>query len=111
MGALGAAGEDTLAWLGPAIGPRAYEVGAEVRNALIAGDPRAADCFRESRPGHWLADLYALARSRLAAAGVHAISGGDRCTFSEPGAFYSYRRDGRCGRMATLIWVRPRDRV
>ncbi|MCG6873150.1 MAG: peptidoglycan editing factor PgeF [Gammaproteobacteria bacterium] len=107
--ALGTAAARQLAWLGPAIGPDAYEIGAEVRAQLIAGDAGAAACFRPSRPGHWYADLYALARSRLEAAGVGAIHGGGRCTFSEPGEFFSYRRDGSCGRMATLVWLQPGD--
>ena len=96
-----------LAWLGPAIGPRAFEVGADVLAAHCAGDPEAAGCFAPHRPGKWLADLYALARLRLRRAGVVAIHGGGRCTFSEPGAFYSYRREGAAaaGRMATLIWI------
>jgi hypothetical protein len=91
-----------MAWLGPAIGPRAYEVGEEVRAALSAADPGA---FRPSaRAGHWHADLCAVARSLLAAAGVTEVYGGGRCTASEPAEFFSYRRDGTCGRMATLIW-------
>jgi hypothetical protein len=91
------------AWLGPAIGPAAFEVGEEVRAAFVDPDPGAAACFRYQ--GDSLhADLYALARRRLFAAGVAAIHGGGRCTFTEAGRFYSYRRDGRTGRLATLIW-------
>ena len=93
------------AWLGPAAGPQAYEVGAEVFDAFVARDPRAEAAFVATRPGHWRVDLYALARMRLAAAGVTAIAGGDRCTISEPSAFYSHRRDQRTGRMATLAWI------
>jgi YfiH family protein len=104
---MGTSPANVLAWLGPAIGPQAFEVGADVLAAHCAGDPDAADCFAPHRPGKWLADLYDLARRRLRRAGVVAIHGGGRCTFSEPEAFYSYRRDGAAaaGRMATLIWI------
>jgi YfiH family protein len=94
-----------LAWLGPAAGPRAYEVGAEVRQAFVDVDPAAADDFIATRPGHWLCDLYALARQRLAAVGVSRVFGGERCTLSEPQAFYSHRREGRSGRMAAVISI------
>ncbi len=98
---------ELLAWLGPAIGPEVFEVGEEVRAAFLAHDPGAAGCFKPSPAGRWLADLYALARRRLAAAGVTAVYGGGFCTLSEPGRFYSYRRDGQTsGRMASLIWLR-----
>ena len=95
-----------LVWLGPAIGPRAFEVGADVLAAHTASDPGASACFAPLRSGRWLADLYGLARRRLARAGVTAICGGDRCTFTESAVFHSYRRDGarEAGRMATLIW-------
>jgi YfiH family protein len=101
---------EVLAWLGPAIGPRAFEVGTDVFEAHCAGDAGAAACFAPLRPGKWLADLYGLARRRLARRGVTAIHGGDRCTVSEPGAFYSYRRDGSGadGRMASFIWREER---
>ncbi|HEX8009929.1 MAG TPA: peptidoglycan editing factor PgeF [Casimicrobiaceae bacterium] len=96
---------DALAWMGPAIGPRVYEVGADVLRAHCAADAGAAACFAARRPGKWLADLYALARRRLTLSGVKAIYGGERCTFSERARFHSYRRDGAAaGRMATLIW-------
>jgi YfiH family protein len=94
-----------VAWLGPAIGPRAYEVGEEVRAAFVAHEPAAASAFMPTRPGHWLADLYALARQRLAACGVQKVSGGGFCTYSEPERFYSFRRDRVTGRMAALIWL------
>jgi len=95
-----------LAWLGPAIGARRYEVGEEVHAALCAVEPRA---FTPApRAGQWYADLYALARARLAGAGVTAVYGGGHCTASEPHEFFSYRRDGVCGRMATLIWLEPK---
>ena len=93
------------AWLGPAIGQRAFEVGPEVRAAFVDADPAAAGCFIAGRGDRWHADLYALARLRLTALGVHAISGGNGCTFEDAAQFHSYRRDGaRSGRMATLVW-------
>ena len=104
---------ELLAWLGPAIGPGAFEVGAEVRDAFLAAqgaDQQAITrCFQPSagRAGHYLADLYALARIRLNAAGITAIYGGDCCTFSDSQRFFSYRRDGQTGRMASLILLRP----
>jgi YfiH family protein len=100
---------DIMAWLGPAIGRDAFEVGPEVRHAFLeAGDAReTADCFQvsSSREGHFLADLYALARLRLAAAGVVDVFGGEHCTYSDANRFYSYRRDGQTGRMASLILI------
>ena len=90
-----------LAWLGPAIGPRAYEVGAEVEGVLAGIEPAA---FR--RHGNkWLLDLYRVARTQLQRAGVKRVFGGDLCTFSDPERFYSYRRDGETGRMASVIWL------
>ena len=96
---------EILAWLGPAIGPAQFEVGDEVRAAFTAGDPGAAAAFVPHGPGKWLADIYALARRRLAAAGVDAVSGGGLCTVSDGRRFFSYRRDGVTGRMATLVWL------
>jgi polyphenol oxidase len=98
-----------LAWLGPAAGPQAYEVGDEVRDAFLAQDPAADAAFAATRPGHWLIDLYALARMRLQRAGLAtgAIHGGGLCTISDPSRFYSHRRDARTGRMATLVWRTP----
>ena len=98
-----------LAHLGPAIGPTAFEVGAEVRAGFLTHDPAAAGAFVPNGPGKWLADLYFLARLRLAAAGVSAVSGGGLCTYHDSERFYSYRRDGRTGRMATLIWLASAD--
>lgn len=100
--------QQLLAWLGPAIGPQAYEVGAEVRAAFVNHDPAAAYAFNATRPGHWRCDLYALARQRLVALGVQRIYGGEYCTYHEATRFYSYRRDGlSSGRMASLIWLTP----
>jgi hypothetical protein len=94
-----------LAWLGPAIGPQAYEVGAEVRAAFVARDARSASAFTPTRPGHWNLDLYAVARQRLAGLGVTRVSGGRYCTASDAGLFYSYRRNKAPERMAALIWL------
>lgn len=92
------------AWLGPAAGPGAYEIGEEVFAAFVDRAPRAAIAFAPTRPGHWRVDLYVLARQRLADAGVTRVSGGGLCTISDPRRFYSHRRDQRTGRMATLVW-------
>ncbi|WP_123101307.1 peptidoglycan editing factor PgeF [Acidithiobacillus sulfuriphilus] len=106
MAAMGTSPDEVLIYLGPAIGPSRFEVGAELREAFAAHDSTAQDCFHPGRDGRWLADIYALARQRLARAGVPAaaISGGEYCTVMEAERFFSYRRDGRCGRMATVIW-------
>jgi YfiH family protein len=93
-----------VAWLGPAAGPRAYEIGAEVFEAFVSRDPRAQSAFAATRPGHWRVDLYALACLRLADAGVSRVSGGGLCTISDAARFYSHRRDQRSGRMATLVY-------
>lgn len=92
------------AWLGPAIGPTSYEVDAHVRDAFVGSDPGTDACFAPTRPGHWHADLYRLARASLAQAGVEAVYGGNFCTFAESERFFSHRREAPCGRMATLIW-------
>lgn len=98
-----------VAWLGPAIGARNYEVDATVRDAFLAVDGGAAAAFRATRPGHWTCDLYALARRRLAAAGVAAVHGGGLCTYADPVRFHSFRRDGAgSGRQATLVWLADR---
>jgi hypothetical protein len=97
---------DILAWMGAAIGPRAFEVGDEVREAFVNRHPEAAAAFvPQPAPGKWLADIYRLARIRLAHVGVEAVYGGGRCTFSEAESFYSYRRDGVTGRMASVVWL------
>jgi|AZIH01.1.fsa_nt_gi YfiH family protein len=96
-----------LAWMGPAIGPGQFEVGPEVRAAFLAVDPRASSAFSEAgaRPDHFMADIYQLARQRLQGAGVNAVYGGGFCTVTDAARFYSYRRDGQTGRMATLVWL------
>lgn len=104
--AMDAPGAQLLAYLGPAIGPRAFEVGPEVRAEFVAADAAAAKAFQPVAGGEkYLADLYSLARLRLARVGVTRVYGGDFCTYSEPQRFFSYRRDGATGRMASLIWL------
>ncbi len=98
-------GSELLAWLGPAIGPRAFEVGEEVYDAFVRHDARASEAFARKPNGRWLADIYALARQRLSAAGVSDVFGGDYCTVSQADRFFSYRRDRVCGHMASLIWL------
>jgi copper oxidase (laccase) domain-containing protein len=105
VGAMRIAPQRLIAWLGPAIGPRRYEVGDEVRAAFLARDAAAASAFSAVRAGHWLLDLYAVARQRLAASGVTQVYGGGFCTYSDPARFYSYRREAKTGRMAALIWL------
>ncbi len=99
-----------MAWLGPAISAPAYEVGAEVRDLFMAADGQSAAAFTRSEDDRWQLDLYVIARQRLAAAGIERVFGGRYCTFSDcvdgQPRFFSYRRDGRCGRQATLIWHR-----
>ncbi len=107
VAAMGGDPNDLLVWLGPAIEPAAYEVGAEVRAVFVAADPDADACFSPNAKGRWQADLYGLARRSLAAAGVSAIYGGNFCTYTETERFYSHRREAPCGRMATLIWLAP----
>jgi hypothetical protein len=94
-----------IVWLGPGIGPRAYEVGPDVYDAFVATDPGAKAAFEPRGEGKFGADLHALARRRLAAAGVTAVYGGGFCTFSNAGRFFSYRRERVTGRFATLIWI------
>ena len=94
-----------MAWLGPAIGAERYEVGLDVRDAMLSGDPDAGTAFRPSGPRKWQADLERIVRRRLARCGVGSVHGGGRCTASDPRRFFSRRRDGPTGRMATLIWL------
>lgn len=96
---------ELMAWFGPAIGPAAFEVGLEVRDAFIAHYAGSAAAFAPSPAGRWLADICQLARLRLAAVGVTAVYGGRLCTYSDPARFFSYRRDKCTGRMANLIWL------
>jgi hypothetical protein len=98
------AAEDLIAYLGPGISRHAFEVGADVRDAFLARDARAEAAFTPHTPGKWMADLFLLARQRLASAGIRQIHGGELCTYSDPQRFYSYRRDRATGRMAALIW-------
>jgi hypothetical protein len=106
IAAMGCEPGEILAWLGPAIGPTAFEVGGEVREAFMAEQAEAAAAFVPSpNEGKWLADIYRLARQRLARAGVTAVYGGEYCTFSDSEQFYSYRRNGQTGRMASIIWL------
>lgn len=99
--------ETLMAWLGPAIGPKHFEVGPEVLDAFLDFDTSASLAFsaRGARPGHFMADIWLLARQRLELAGVTQIYGGGLCTVSDPQRFFSYRRDGQTGRMASLIWL------
>jgi YfiH family protein len=108
LGALQVPPQRVIAWLGPAIGPRAYEIGDEVREAFLRRGAEAANAFRPARPGHWLLDLYAVARQRLARAGVERVFGGGYCTHSEPARFFSWRRDRAAERMAALVWIESR---
>jgi polyphenol oxidase len=105
IGEIGAPPGDLVAWLGPAIGPAAFEVGADVRDTLLARDAALARCFVPQRDGKWLADLYGIARNRLAAAGVTQVSGGGDCTKTDAARFFSYRRERASGRMAALAWL------
>ena len=97
--------EKLMAWLGPAIGPGQFEVGSEVRQAFVSHSSQASNAFttQGARSGHFMADIYQLAKQRLQQAGVNSIKGGGFCTVSDSKRFYSYRRDGKTGRMATLI--------
>ena len=107
VGAMHTPAQQLIAWLGPAAGPQAYEIGEDVFAAFVQRDPAAAAAFVATRPGHWMVDLYALARQRLQAVGVTAVFGGDHCTISDPARFFSHRRDQRGGRIATLVWQQP----
>jgi YfiH family protein len=104
---MGVAPASLLAYLGPAIGPGAFEVGADVRDAFLAADSGANEAFKSCRDDTWLADLFMLARRRLARCGVRQVFGGGLCTYSDPARFYSYRRDQTTGRMGAFIWLAP----
>jgi polyphenol oxidase len=105
VAALPGAPGDLIAWLGPAIGPRKFEVRGDVLAAFIRSDADAAAAFEPLREGKWLADLYALARLGLRRAGVSAIFGGGLCTFGDQQRFFSHRRDRVTGRHAACIWI------
>jgi YfiH family protein len=96
---------EVLAWLGPAIGPDEFEVGHDVVKAFTHSSSLAHKAFKQIDESHYLADIYLLARQKLIAHGTHAIFGGEHCTVSEPEHFFSYRRDGITGRMASMIWI------
>ena len=97
--AMGIPPQKLVAWLGPAIGPRVYEVGEDVYLAFS----EYPDAFVPTRPGHWLLDLYAVAREKLR--GLKAVSGGGFCTYTERERFFSYRRERSSARMAALVWL------
>lgn len=105
VAALGVAPENLLAWLGPAIAAAAYEVDENVYRHFVDADKAYAPAFEVTRPGHWSLDLYAIARTQLRALNVTAIYGGEFCTHRQADTFYSFRRDGQTGRMASLIWL------
>ena len=105
VAAMGEPGERLMAWLGPAIGPQAFEVGSEVRDLFLAGDAEAADAFAAAAGGKWLCDIYGLARRRLHALGIRRVAGADFCTVNDARRWFSYRRDGVTGRMASLVWL------
>jgi hypothetical protein len=102
---LGVPAAQLVAWLGPTIGQGNFEVGEDVRAAFVSHDPDSASAFESNARGRWQCDLYSLARRRLSALGVQSISGGGWCTHADAARFFSYRRDGQCGRMAALIWM------
>ncbi|HET7313184.1 peptidoglycan editing factor PgeF [Salinisphaera sp.] len=105
VAALPAGPVDLMAWMGPAIGADRFEVGRDVLDAFAAADPDCTHLFAPAeKTGKYHADIYALARRRLQAAGVANVHGGGYCTVTDRARFYSYRRDGSTGRMATLIW-------
>jgi YfiH family protein len=104
IAALGVPPRQLLAWLGPAIGPAAFEVGAEVRDVFVAAAAGDAQAFEPNARGRWQADLALLARLRLARAGLEAVTAAGLCTYADPDRFYSHRRDPASGRQATLVW-------
>jgi copper oxidase (laccase) domain-containing protein len=102
---LGRPPDELIAWLGPAIGQNAFEVGPEVRAAFVARAPPADRWFAPNPRGRWQADLYGLARDALAESGVRSVHGGGFCTYTESERFFSHRREAPCGRMAALVWI------
>ena len=105
VAAMGEPGTRLMAWLGPAIGPQAFEVGDEVREVFVGHDPQAADAFVASVKGKWLCDIYQLASQRLHALDIRRTTSADSCTVGDAKQFFSYRRDGATGRMASLVWL------
>ncbi len=103
--AMGVEPHKLMAWFGPAISQRTFEVGAEVRDIFIAQHAQATEAFVSGADGKWMADIYLLAQQRLQALGINRIYGGNLCTYSDPARFFSYRRDGVTGRMGTFIWL------
>lgn len=108
LSALPVENSELLVWLGPAIGPQAYEVGDDVRNVFLDHDKQAGQAFKQVDETHWMMNIYQLARQRLHQHSVTAVYGGEYCTFSDAEQFYSYRRDNTTGRMASLIWLEER---
>ena len=106
VAALAVPPENLLAWMGPAISARAYEVDATVYRQFVDEDAVYTQAFNATRPGHWQLDLYGIARLQLQALNITAIYGGEFCTYRQPDLFYSYRRDGQTGRIASLIWIK-----
>lgn len=100
--------QEIMAWFGPAIGPMKFEVGTDVYHAFTQYSEQAQQAFVQTDATHYLADIYLLAKQRLNAQNIHALFGGDFCTVSEPARFFSYRRDGVTGRMASMIWISPK---
>ncbi len=111
--AMGCPAETVMAWLGPAIGPSAFQVGSEVRDAFCRRHQLAEQCFIKdaTAPDKWLANIYQLAKLRLRLIGVESVYGQEACTYAEPDRYFSYRRDGQTGRMATGIWLSPQTSV
>jgi polyphenol oxidase len=106
--AMRVAPEKIVAWMGPCIGPTAFEVGEEVRAAFVAHDPLASQYFTpRNAPGKFLCDMYSIARQRLRAVGVTDVSGGEYCTFNQGDLFFSHRREATTGRMAAFVWIEP----
>jgi polyphenol oxidase len=102
--AIGASPQRLIAWLGPAIGPQHFEVGAEVREAFLRDDPENIDAFESNSRGRFMADLALLARRRLERLGISRIHGGGECTYARADRYFSHRRDGTTGRQGTFIW-------
>ncbi|HEX5337680.1 MAG TPA: peptidoglycan editing factor PgeF [Gallionella sp.] len=103
---MGVAPQQLMAWMGPAISQKVFEVGGEVRDAFVATQPQASSAFIPGQAqGQWFADIYALARLRMTALGITQISGGEYCTYRQWAKFFSFRRDGKTGRMGTFIWM------